>query len=78
MAVFVSINIPAMMIFLSAAPPAKVNRWTNVIIAAVFISYTLFNPAGVAWMHMVFTAVVEVALLCIIIRYAWKWPRTEA
>ncbi len=29
-------------------------------------------------MHMVFGAVVEVVLLCLIIRYAWKWPRTQA
>lgn len=78
LAVSVSMTIPAMMIFLSVALPAKVNRWTNIIIAAVFIPYTLFNLEGVAWIHMVFTAVVEVALLCIIIRYAWKWPRIGA
>lgn len=49
----------------------------NIIIAAVFIPYTLFNLAGEAWMHMVFGAVVEVGLLCLIIHYAWKWPRIE-
>ena len=26
---------------------------------------------------VVFGAVVEVVLLCLIIRYAWKWPRIE-
>ena len=72
-----SVTIPALMIFLSVALPAIVNRWANIIIAAVYIPYTLFNLSGEAWMHMVFGAVVEVALLCIIIRYAWKWPRTE-
>jgi Family of unknown function (DUF6326) len=67
-------TIPALMIFLSVALPAKVNRWTNIIVAAVYIPYTLFNLAGEAWMHMVFGAVVEVVLLSLIIRYAWKWP----
>ena len=73
----VSVTIPALMIFLSVALPAIVNRWTNIIVAAVFIPYTLFNLAGEAWMHMVFGAVVEVVFLCLIIIYAWKWPRIE-
>ena len=77
LAALASVTIPALMIFLSVALPAIVNRWTNIIIAAVFIPYTLFNLAGEAWMHMVFGAVVEVILLCLIIRYAWKWPRIE-
>jgi len=72
----VSVSIPALMIFLSVALPAKVNRWANIIIAAVYIPYTLFNLAGESWMHMVYGAVVEVVLLCLIIRYAWKWPKT--
>ena len=77
LAALVSVTIPALMIFLSVALPAIVNRWANIIIAAVYIPYTLFNLAGVAWMHMVFGAVVEVVLLCLIIIYAWKWPRIE-
>ncbi len=72
-----SVTIPALMIFLSVALSAKVNRWTNIIVAAVYIPYTLFNLAGEAWMHMVFGAFVEVVLLLLIIRYAWKWPRIE-
>ena len=72
-----SMTIPALMIFLSVALPAKVNRWANMIIAAVFIPFTLFNLAGEVWMHMMFGAVVEVVLLCLIIRYTWKWPRIE-
>ena len=77
LAALASVTIPALMIFLSVALPAKVNRWANIIIAAVYIPYTLFNLAGEAWMHMLFGAVVEVILLCLIIRYAWKWPRIE-
>ena len=71
----ISVTIPALMIFLSVALPAKVNRWANIIIAAVYIPYSLFNLAGEAWVHMVFGAVVEVALLCLIIWNAWKWPK---
>ncbi len=77
LAALASMTIPALMIFFSVALPAKVNRWTNSIIAAVYIPFTLFNLAGEVWMHMVFGAVVEVVLLCLIIRSAWQWPRTQ-
>jgi hypothetical protein len=70
-----SLTLPAVMIFLSVALPAKVNRLTNIIVAAVYIPYTLFNLVGVAWMHMYWGAGVEVALLGLVIWYAWKWPR---
>ena len=74
----IGVVIPALMIFLSVALPAKVNRWVNIIIAALYIPYMLFNLAGEAWVHMYFAAAVEVALLLLIIGYAWKWtePKT--
>jgi hypothetical protein len=75
--ILIAMAIPALMIFLSVALPAKVNRRANIMVAAVFIPFTLFNLAGEAWMHMVFAAVIEVVLLCLIIRYAWKWPHIE-
>ena len=68
LAALTSVTIPALMIFLSVALPAKVNRWANIIIAAVYIPYTLFNLTGTTWMHMVFGAVAEVVLLFLIIR----------
>ncbi len=74
----VSVSIPALMIFLSVILSAKINRCTNIIVAIVYIPYSLFNLAGEAWVHMIFGAVVEVGLLVLIIRYAWKWPRVEA
>ncbi len=70
-------SIPIVMIFLSVILPAKANRLTNIIVAIVLIPYMLFNLAGEAWVHMYFAAAVEVVLLFIIIRYAWKWPRIE-
>lgn len=66
-------TIPVLMIFLSVALPAKANRWTNIIVAVVYIPYMLFNLIGVVWLHMIFAAVVEVVLLLLIIRYAWMW-----
>lgn len=73
--VLAAVTVPTLMIFLSIALPANINRWTNIIVATIHIPYMLFNLSGVVWMHMVFGAVIEVLLLCLIIRYAWKWPR---
>lgn len=70
--------VPVLMIFLSLALPARANRWTNIIVGTIFIPYMLFNLAGEAWVHMYLAAAVEVALLLLIIRYAWTWPRIEA
>ncbi len=75
-AALVSLTISALMIFLSVVLPAAINRKLNMLIAAIYIPYTLYNLAGEAWIHMIFGAVVEVILLVLIIWYAWKWPRT--
>ncbi len=69
-----TVTIPALMISLSVSLPAKISRWTNIIVAMVYVPFTLFNLAGEAWLHMIFGAAVEVVLLLLIIRYAWKWP----
>lgn len=71
------IATPALMIFLSVVLPVKINRWTNMITAAVNIPCILFNLAGEAWAHMLAGAFIQVVLLCIIIFYAWKWPRVK-
>lgn len=67
-------SIPILMIFFSVALPAKVNRFINILFAGLHIPYMLFNLAGEAWGHMYFAAALEVVLLCLVIRYAWKWP----
>ncbi len=72
---FVSILIPVLMIFLSVALPAKINRLANLIVAFVYIPYTIFNLVGVAWVHMYIAAFIEVLLLGLIIYFALKWPR---
>ncbi|AEI50187.1 DUF6326 family protein [Runella slithyformis] len=78
LAALASVTLPASMIFLSVALPAKINRPVTIVIAVIYIPFTLFNLAGEAWMHMVFGAVAEVVLLGLIIRYAWKWPRVQS
>ncbi len=77
LAALAMVGIPALMIFLSVALPAKVNRWTNIIIATINIPLLLYNLAGEAWIHMVIGAIVEIILLFLIIWYALKWPKIK-
>ena len=75
-ALFLAI-IPMLMIFLSVVLRAGASRLTNIIVASAMIPYMLFNLVGGAWPHMILAAVVEVALLVLIIRYARNWPTSQ-
>ena len=72
-------TIPSLMVFLSLALPARANRWTNIVVAALYVPYSIFNVIGEAWvLYFWFAVIVEVALLAVVIRYAWTWPATES
>lgn len=71
-------TIPILMVFLSMALPARANRLTNIIVAAVYVVVSLGNATGESWLYYYSFAVsVEVLLLALVIRYAWTWPRTH-
>jgi hypothetical protein len=71
----VLLTIPSLMVFLSLALPARVARWTNIAIAALFIAVSIGNSVGETWAFFWLGSAVEVVLLLLIIRYAWTWPR---
>ena len=71
--------IPILMIVLSMTLPARANRITNLVVASVQIPYAAFNVVGESWTYFYGLGVVlEVALLALILRYAWTWPRRSA
>jgi hypothetical protein len=70
-------TIPSLMVFLSLALPAKMNRWTNIIVAALYILIAIGNPIGETWAYIYFGSLVEVVLLLLVVRYAWKWPKQK-
>ena len=79
-AMLVSVAIPALMVMLSMTLPARVNRATNLVVAALYIPYSLFNAAGESWDWAFFYGIsigIEVLLLAFILRSAWTWPRTR-
>ena len=71
------VAIPALMVVLSMVLPARVNRITNLIVAALYVPVTAFNVVGASWLFFYGLGVVlELILLALIVRFAWTWPRT--
>jgi hypothetical protein len=73
-----SVAIPAVMVVLSMALPAPANRAVNLVVASLYIPYSIFNAAGASWEWTFFYALsigIEVLLLAFVLRSAWKWPR---
>jgi hypothetical protein len=74
-----SMAIPALMILLSTTLPARANRATNLVVATLYIPYSVFNVVGESWLYFYGLGVVlEVLLLAFILRAVWTWPRTAS
>jgi len=73
--------IPIVMVFLSLALKAKVNRWVNIILGifhiGIMVTVTLLVP-GETWAHYALYMILEAVFMVLIIGYAWKWPKQEA
>jgi Family of unknown function (DUF6326) len=71
-----SVAIPALMVMLSMTLPARVNRATNLVVALLYIPYSIFNALGESWTYFYGLSIgLEVLLLAFIVRSAWTWPR---
>lgn len=71
------IAIPSLMVVLSITLPARVNRAANLIVASLYIPVSIFNAAGESWVWFYGLSIgLEVAILALILREAWAWPRT--
>ena len=67
-------TVPALMVFLSLALPAKANRYTNIVLGAFHICLAFGTALGDIQAYYVFGSIVEAALLCLVVWIAWKWP----
>jgi len=76
--ILVSVSIPALMVVLSMTLPARANRATNLVVATLYIPFSVFTAAGATWEWAAFYGLsigIEVLLLAFILRSAWTWPR---
>ncbi|MFI6478328.1 DUF6326 family protein [Nonomuraea sp. NPDC050663] len=76
-----SVAIPAVMVMLSITLPGRANRGTNLVVASLYIPYSVVNALGESWDWAFFYGLsigIEVLLLTFILRSAWTWPRALA
>jgi len=74
-----SVAIPIFMILLSMTLPARVNRAINLVVATLYIPFSIFNAVGESWTYFYGLSIgLEVLLLAFILRSAWTWPRTPS
>lgn len=71
------VSVPILMVALSMTLPARANRTTNLVVAALYVPVTVFNLAGGLYLWFYGLGVVlELGLLAVITRRAWTWPRS--
>jgi hypothetical protein len=69
--------VPLLMVIGSLTLPARANRTTNLILATLYAAVSIGNAVGETWTYFFILAVgLEVAVLALVLRYAWTWPRT--
>jgi len=74
-----SVAIPTLMVMLSMTLPARVNRTTNLVVASLYIPFSVFNAVGESWTYFYGLSIgLEMLLLAFILRSAWTWPRRTA
>lgn len=75
------IAIPSLMVVLSATLPARANRVVNLVVAAIYIPVSIYNADGESLSYGYFYGLsigLEVLILALVLRSAWRWPRVPA
>jgi hypothetical protein len=76
-AVSVYVAIASVMIFLTLVLRPAAARWSNIVLAIVYVATIVAAAIGESGYYW-FLSVVEIAALLLVVRYAWTWPRGEA
>ena len=64
-------EVPIAMVLLSQLLPYRTNRWANIIVAVIAISFDIMN--GTTDLDDTFHLIIKIAALSFIILSAWRW-----
>ena len=64
---------PILMVVLSLVLPQNINRWANIIVAALWFLFNLTGLRGYPGHYDRFLLIVSMVFNLITIWYAWKW-----
>jgi hypothetical protein len=73
--VSIYIAIACVMVYPSLVLRPTVCRWVNIVLPVLYIVSIVASVIGEDWAYFFFLSFAESALLLLIIRYAWTWPR---
>jgi hypothetical protein len=76
-AVSLYIAIASVMVFLSLVLSPSVARWTNIVLPILYVVSIVASAIGEADAYYLFLSAIESALLLLIVRYAWTWPKLK-
>lgn len=71
--------LPAsLMIPLSLTMPSTVNRLANLIVAGLYALTIAAACVGETWIYFLLGSAVELVILAVVARTAWRWPTEDA
>jgi len=76
----VLMTLPSVMVFLSLALKAKINRRLNISLGIFYTAVMMLVGAGSIGEWMIFytyLAVVEIILTSLVVWFAWRWQRED-
>ena len=76
-AISVYVAVASVMIFLTLVLRPAAARWSNIVLAILYVATIVAAALGESAYYW-FLSAVEIATLLLVVRYAWTWPRGEA
>jgi Family of unknown function (DUF6326) len=77
LSVSVYVAVASVMVFLTLVLRPGVTRWMNVIVPILYIVSIVASAIGES-AYLILLSIVEVALLALIVWYAWTWPTQDS
>jgi hypothetical protein len=74
LATTIYVLIPSLMVFGALVLPSRANRIANIVLGSLY-ALTIVVAAIGEWGYFVLGSAVEIALLALIVYYAWTWPK---
>ncbi|GIF00432.1 DUF6326 family protein [Paractinoplanes rishiriensis] len=69
------IVVAALMVVVSLLARARVNRIANIVVSLLYVVTASATLIGESWVYYIVGTLIEVALLLVITRIAWVWPK---
>ena len=70
----VYILLPTLMVVLSLLLKPRVNRIINIVVSLLYTISIIVSCIGENWAYYLLGSAIEVVLLVVIARTAWRWP----